>query len=334
MSDVKSTNRFALFFFLFFIFVGEILNIFPWLRNFSYTTLSAIVTLFAFGVTILTYFIVTKKDIKTTLKLNKLSGRNAFFAVLFAYAMQPMMNFLAVILSLFFPNLVEESLQMSQGSSFFALLFTMAVLPAFLEEIVLRGIFLSGYKDLGSFRAVIYTALLFGLLHMNPQQVPYAVFAGLVFCFLVERMGSIWASVIPHFLINGSSVVLSHFVPIEETGASLDMFSTGELLFYTGGYALFSLPWLFFLMYLVCRFNPIKKQNNFPNYQYPQQYPQQYPKHYPQYIPEPIIHEENPTYFPIEKVKFFTWEIWVVLGIFIVFGVLPYMDYFFQVIGK
>lgn len=335
MSSVKSTNRFALFFFVFFLLSTRILYIFPSLIELPYTTLSIVLSLFSFGTTILVYFMVTKHDIKSTLKLYPLSLRNVFFCIIFVPAIQPIMSFLAVIFSIFFPNLVEESFSLADGSSLFALLFSMAILPAILEEVTLRGIFLSGYKDLGDKKAIWYTALLFGMLHMNPQQVPYAIFAGLIFCFLVQRMGSIWAGIIPHFLINGSSVVISYFMPIEESANTsvLDMFTPSEILLYTGLPALCSIPFLYFLVYLVCRFNP--KDENLTTeeteFSPPVIAPQDVKS---EYNPDIIRIEENPytkaeqELFNTTKHKFFTWEIWAVVVIFIVFGVVPFIEYF------
>lgn len=323
MSSVKITNRFALFFFAFFIFSGKILYFLPGLLYLPYTTLSALLSVFSFGITILVYFIATKKDVKSTLKLYKISPKNILLSILLAYASQPIMNFLAVIFSLFFPNLVEQSFNLADGSSLLSMLFTMAIMPAVLEEITLRGIFLSGYEELGAFRSIFYTAILFGLLHMNPQQVPYAIFAGLIFCFLVQRIGSIWAAIIPHFLINGSSVVTVFMYPEIASASPLDTFTTEELLFYTGGYALFSIPWLLFLIYLVARFNPVEKKSksfimdiskdlNYPN--------------------PPLSEENTDFYIPDTKVKFFTWEIIIVLILFIIFGVVPYLEHFFHAI--
>lgn len=332
MSDVKSTNRFALFFFIFFILSGKVLYFLPGLLYLPYTILSALLSVFSFGITILVYFIATKKDIKTTLRFNRISIKNIFLAILLAYASQPIMNFLAVGFSLFFPNLVEESFDLASGSSFWSMLFTMAVMPAFLEEITLRGIFLTGYEELGAFRSVLYTSILFGLLHMNPQQVPYAIFAGLIFCFLVQRMGSIWAAIIPHFLINGSSVVAVFMLPEETQASALDIFTPQELMLYTGGYALVSLPWLLFLIYLVARFNPIT-DNNDANSRWVREHNDKKSRDYDF---THIIIEENPQdiSIPEPKVKFFTWEILVILILFVAFGVIPYMDYFFYAIGS
>ena len=51
-------------------------------------------------------------------------------------------------------------------------------------------------------------------MHMNFNQIAYAVVIGLIFGFVVEATGSIIPTMIMHFLINGFSVVIKHIANI------------------------------------------------------------------------------------------------------------------------
>lgn len=82
-----------------------------------------------------------------------------------------------------------------------------AVLPALVEELVFRGWFLAALQPGGERRALVLSALLFGLAHGNLTQMPFAFLLGLLFGWLYLRTGRLWPSVIVHFLNNSLSVV-------------------------------------------------------------------------------------------------------------------------------
>ncbi|KXL51986.1 CAAX amino terminal protease self- immunity [Anaerotignum neopropionicum] len=293
MNQTKQTNLFALIFFVFFIMSGQLLYLIPIMQEIPYAWFSSIVQVIYFTVPIMGYFIWTKKNPKEVFRLSPLGWKNLLLIIVFGFAIQPLMRFLSFFTSMFFPNVALEYAETLEGASFVSTLLTMAILPAFLEELSLRGVFLSGYRRLGTWKAIFCTALLFGLLHMNPQQFPYAFFAGLFFCFLVERTGSIWASIIPHFIINATNVIVI-FLPVAEEVAAMESPGNAVLLLYTGVSAFLSLPLLGLILYGFLKINP---------------------KPY------------TPKYEP--KERFLSLPIFCVFGLFIIFGILPYLDYLF-----
>ncbi len=89
-------------------------------------------------------------------------------------------------------------------------LFFVAVLPALFEEILHRGFLLNNYrKTVGTKRAIVYSSLLFGLMHLNISQFFYAAILGAFIAILVIATGSIWAGIIVHFINNGLNIYLS-----------------------------------------------------------------------------------------------------------------------------
>ena len=95
--------------------------------------------------------------------------------------------------------------------SFGQMFFTIAIFAPFCEEAACRGVYYRGYKKSGSaFWAMMLSALLFGLVHMNVNQAVYAFAMGILAVLLVEATGSLWSSVLYHGLINGSQVVLMY----------------------------------------------------------------------------------------------------------------------------
>lgn len=84
-----------------------------------------------------------------------------------------------------------------------------AVTPAIVEEFALRGVVLHGLKRFGNGFAVLISAGVFGLLHGNFEQIPFAFLVGLYLGFITIKTKSIVPAVILHFYNNISSVILS-----------------------------------------------------------------------------------------------------------------------------
>ena len=71
----------------------------------------------------------------------------------------------------------------------------LAVLPAVCEELAFRGFILSGFRHLGhKWRAIVYSALFFGLTHSVLQQSMVACVLGLVLGYLAVQSGSLTLS--------------------------------------------------------------------------------------------------------------------------------------------
>ncbi|MBQ5708410.1 MAG: CPBP family intramembrane metalloprotease [Anaerotignum sp.] len=253
MTETRKTTRFALLFFLYFMGTSVAVAMIPAVRNMSDSAYMLLAQLLSFLPPIVFYFLNTKKDVRKTLRLNPLGWKNVLLIISFGVSIQPVMSLLSYVMSLFFPNPVEQSVTGIHASGLILSMLSVAVIPAFLEEVFSRGILLSGYRFLGKWKAAFFSALLFGLLHMNPQQLPYAFVVGFLFCFLVERTDSLYASILPHMVINGTTVI-SIFT--EGAGMGPVEMETSAILLTLLLMALFSLPWLAFLFYLFLKINP------------------------------------------------------------------------------
>lgn len=83
------------------------------------------------------------------------------------------------------------------------------LIPAFVEELLFRGVFLRNLLPYGKTTAVIVSALMFALMHQNFYQFFYTFIGGVVFGYLFIRTGSIWASVLAHMINNTLAVLTS-----------------------------------------------------------------------------------------------------------------------------
>ncbi len=89
-------------------------------------------------------------------------------------------------------------------------LFASALLPAVLEELFCRYIFLPRLTVYSRGGAILASAIFFSLLHGNFIQIPYAFFAGLFLGSLAVFCGSVVPCILFHFCNNAVSVLL-HF---------------------------------------------------------------------------------------------------------------------------
>lgn len=76
------------------------------------------------------------------------------------------------------------------------------ITPGICEEFMFRGVILSGYKTIGSKKAVLMTAILFGLFHFNIQNLFGPIFLGVVLGFLSLKTKSIYSSMLGHTFNN------------------------------------------------------------------------------------------------------------------------------------
>lgn len=83
-----------------------------------------------------------------------------------------------------------------------------AVFPALVEEFAFRGVIMGILMPFGEGFSIVATAALFGILHGNFEQIPFAFLVGLILCFIRAKTGSIWPGIILHFLNNLYATVM------------------------------------------------------------------------------------------------------------------------------
>lgn len=167
------------------------------------------------------YVVFLRKDAMENSGLQKVSPLTAFLTVLFTFCIIPLISLINMISSLFVENSVSDTLAVTvENNSVFLNLILLALIPAIVEEFIFRGLIFNGYKKRNPLKAAILSAVLFGLIHMNINQFTYAFVMGIIFALLTYVTGSIIPSVIAHFVVNGTSVVLSHLSVAMENMAS------------------------------------------------------------------------------------------------------------------
>ncbi len=91
-----------------------------------------------------------------------------------------------------------------------------AVTPAICEELLFRGLILSGFRRLGMWSAILATSLLFGLAHASIYRLLPTMALGIVFGYAVWKTNSIVAGMICHALNNGLMATMARSKPLIE----------------------------------------------------------------------------------------------------------------------
>lgn len=145
------------------------------------------------------------------------------------------------------PEYIEKLFAMLTSRDMWTFL-TVGITGPILEEILFRGVilegFLSRYKP---GKAIFWSALLFGLFHMNPWQTIPAFFIGLVLGYIYLKTRSLLPVIFIHIVNNSFSYLTVYFFG-EDVISYRDLFdSVGPYLMLLGAALLilaFSLAWM------------------------------------------------------------------------------------------
>lgn len=95
---------------------------------------------------------------------------------------------------------------------FLLCLLSTVITPALIEEFAFRGIVLGSLKKYGESFAVLVSSILFGLMHGNFEQIPFAFLVGLVLGLITVKTDSILIACAVHGTNNLVSVIFD-FIP-------------------------------------------------------------------------------------------------------------------------
>jgi len=123
----------------------------------------------------------------------------------------------------FYDILVEALSRMTGGPLWSSFLLTAIFAPVF-EEWLCRGMVLRGLLTrMKPAWAIVISALFFAVIHLNPWQALNAFAIGLVMGYVYYKTGSLWLTMLIHFVNNGTAVVLSQIPALEETDYWIDI---------------------------------------------------------------------------------------------------------------
>jgi len=161
--------------------------------------------------TFLVIFLILKKEwvSEAFWSLKKVKAAPVSLCVLLGIALN---FFIGGVFTLLPISEQEQPFEILLGDNLVLMLFTMALISPFLEEVIFRGIVQKRLmKMMNIHAAIILQAAFFGFIHLNLLQGSYSFIVGLVIGAVYFWHGSIWVPTVIHVVFNGTSVALSHY---------------------------------------------------------------------------------------------------------------------------
>lgn len=184
------------------------------------------------------FLVLFKFDVKKVLRLNKIRPKTLviiFFLIASSMPLVGMFNLLNhFLVKILFGKV--EILQLPIEDNFPGVLisvFIIGVVAGICEEVLFRGVIQRGFERYGIKRAIIITALLFGLMHLDFQRLFGTFLLGALIGFIVYRTNSLYSGMFAHFANNSIAVLLTLYASkaggtIESSGLEEELFSQLE----------------------------------------------------------------------------------------------------------
>ena len=142
-------------------------------------------------------------------KATKLNKKTDFVSILIAVAISFVCLFAFTGLTNVFVNFLYKlgyssnaSLSVPNVETYLLYIFLICICPAIFEDLLFRGLILSGLRELGDKKAIIFSALIFMLMHGGPDQTIHQFVIGIVLGCAFIASGSIWIPIVIHFMNN------------------------------------------------------------------------------------------------------------------------------------
>ena len=202
------------------------------------------------------YFLFSGRSMSETIKTNYVRQKELWALVFVGMAVAMVANTVSDMVQTNFSffglqNSVSMSENVSSPLEIVLYIISTAIVPAFAEEFAFRGIFMGTLRKFGDTFAIITSAIVFGAMHGNIAQIPFAFILGLVFAYVDCKTNSIIPSIIIHFINNFYAVMLDIL-------QSTEMFSDRIFMM-----IYFILIAVFCIIGLISFFYLIKKDKNF-----------------------------------------------------------------------
>ncbi|MBR5376398.1 MAG: CPBP family intramembrane metalloprotease, partial [Lachnospiraceae bacterium] len=153
------------------------------------------------------YYFISQDGFKETFSLRMVRIPTLLLTVLYVILWYPLIAACNAFTMLFTENTAMAMQQDLKDASPLVVWLVVGVAGPLLEELSFRGAILSGLRKSGRiFAAVLLQAVMFGVLHLNLNQMAYAIVLGFAFGLAVSATGSIWCGFLGHMMVNSASV--------------------------------------------------------------------------------------------------------------------------------
>lgn len=190
--------------------------------------ISSLTTISAFFLIGLLYCFISFTPLKSVIYLKKIKLTKLLPLIAIGLSVAMLSNYISDIMAYNFSLTGISFSNNSKDENWSAYRFLLeivdtAIVPAVFEEFAFRGIILNKLRKFGDNYAIIISAVLFGLMHGNLSQIPFAFILGLVLGFIAVKTNSIIPGILIHFFNNLFSITMSYL-------GMINVFNTQECM--------------------------------------------------------------------------------------------------------
>ena len=125
---------------------------------------------------------------------------------------------LRILKSLLHLNFTDISFDFGDGVGGFIVSFvSLCIFAPIFEEIIFRSAVYRHTEIMGQSFAVVFSAIVFALMHGNLEQLPYTFVMGLGFAYLFAKTRSLLIPMLLHFLTNTTTVIFTSIIGTTDT---------------------------------------------------------------------------------------------------------------------
>ena len=163
----------------------------------------------------LLFIAITGKKFNTDLEMKGYRPSSFFLSLLVLIAASPMAVLLNLLSQFCADNQVSVAIyELITSLPIGVCLFVVGAVPGFIEELLYRGIIYTSFRKYSILTGIIVSGLSFGLMHMNLNQIPYAIYLGIIFALVREATGSLLSSMIMHMIFNMVNTLYLYAIPM------------------------------------------------------------------------------------------------------------------------
>ena len=207
--------------------------------------INSLVSLIGFGVVSVLFCKATKTDLSDIFPSDNMSFKKLAGVVLIGFTVCICSNYIAQLfaidLSIFGLETMYDDAATGSTSIIEHLVYivSVSIVPAVTEEFIYRGCVMGRLRKFGDGFALVTSALLFGMMHGNFTQAPFAFVVGLAAGWAVLYTGSIFPAMLIHGMNNLISVLSDiAFENFEIIGINETYVEIGMMIFFAAMFTL------------------------------------------------------------------------------------------------
>ena len=178
------------------------------------TTNTVGITMVLSGIAMI-WHLIHFKYVKFNLKsFSEVSGKTIGLSIPLILAGMIFINLCSEFLGL--PDMMQDTFR-AMSRNVFGII-SIAIMAPLVEELLFRGA-IQGHllrKGMKPVYAILIASAVFGIVHMNPIQIPFAFAIGMIFGWLYYRTGSVVPGMIGHFINNSIATIQMALLSKEE----------------------------------------------------------------------------------------------------------------------